>query len=108
MPIAPLFFHILGYTKHERGGNVHELSKKVADYKSLKTSIQDLTQKMTDIENEIKAHMGDQEELSVDGTTVRWKRILQNRFDTGEFRRQHTALYEQFLTQSEIRRFTIT
>jgi predicted phage-related endonuclease len=87
---------------------MHELSKQVADYRSLKATMKQLEEKLTEVEDEIKAHMGDQEEVSVDGFTVRWKKVQQNRFDSTEFRKQHTALYEQYLRQSETRRFTIT
>jgi len=87
---------------------MHELSKQIADYKSLKTTISDLTRKLEGIEDAIKAYMGEREELVADGTTVRWKKITQNRFDTAAFRERHAALYEQFIKQSETRRFTVT
>lgn len=87
---------------------MHELSKQVADYKSLKRTVTELEEKLKAVEDEIKAYMGEQEELAVDGYTVRWKKFQQSRFDTTEFRNQHTALYEQFVKQSEVRRFTIT
>ena len=99
---------MLLYSAFERGFVMHELSKQIADYRSLKTTITDLTKKLEILEDEIKMYMGGQEEIVVDGTTIRWKTVLQNRFDTTEFRKQHTALYEQFLKQSETRRFTVT
>lgn len=92
----------------EGGGAMHELAKQVADYKSLKRTISDLEEKLKVIEDEIKGYMGDAEELSVDGDTVRWKRYEQSRFDTTGFREQHPALYEQFVKKLETRRFTIT
>ncbi|MDR1688424.1 MAG: hypothetical protein LBS21_07415 [Clostridiales bacterium] len=87
---------------------MHELAKQVADYKSLKNTIKDLEQKLTEITDEIKAYMGDNEEIVVDGTFVRWKTVKQNRFDTTEFSKQHPVLYEQFLKQNEFKRFTVT
>lgn len=87
---------------------MHELSKRINDYKSLKITIKDLEQKLLDMENEIKNFMGDQEEIIVDGNTVRWKKVIQNRFDTATFSKQHSALHDQFLKQIETRRFTIT
>ena len=87
---------------------MHELSKILADYKSLKATIGDLSKKAAELEDEIKNYMGETEELSVDGATVRWKKIQQSRFDTTEFRKKHAALYEQFLKQNTIRRFTVT
>lgn len=87
---------------------MHALSKQIADYKSLKRTLSELEEKLKIIEDGIKEYMGEQEEILVDGYTVRWKRVQQSRFDTTEFRNQHTALYEQYLKQSETRRFTIT
>ncbi len=86
---------------------MHEIAKQVAKYKSLKTSIKDLEFQLTEAENTIKAYMGDMEELQVDGTTIRWKTVAQNRFDTAAFKAQHEALYERFLIHGETRRFTI-
>ncbi|MDR1668750.1 MAG: hypothetical protein LBR76_02185 [Oscillospiraceae bacterium] len=86
---------------------MHEIAKQVAEYKSLKTSIKDLEFQLSEIEGVIKAYMGDMEELQVDGTTVRWKTVAQNRFDTASFKAQHEALYERFLIRGETRRFTV-
>ncbi len=87
---------------------MHELSKLVTDYKSLKKSIADLEQKLKGIEEEIKNYMGENEEINVDGIVVRWKNITQNRFDSTAFKNQHIALYEQFLVETKMRRFQIS
>lgn len=87
---------------------MHELSEQIADYKSLKRTVTELEEKIKTVEDEIKSYMGDEEELAVDGYIVRWKKFQQSRFDTTGFRNQHSALYEQFLKQSEVRRFTVT
>jgi predicted phage-related endonuclease len=84
------------------------ITKQVNDYKSLKTTIKDFEHKLKSIEDEIKNHMGDEEELIVGGNTIRWKKVTTNRFDTTAFSEQHPVLYEQFLKQSESRRFTVT
>ncbi|MCL1824260.1 MAG: hypothetical protein FWG44_08680 [Oscillospiraceae bacterium] len=84
------------------------LSKHVDDYKSLKTTIKDFEQKLKSIEEKIKSQMGDKEEIIVNGNTIRWKTIVQNRFDTTAFNEKHPVLYEEFLKQSESKRFTIT
>jgi len=87
---------------------MHELSKQVTDYKSLRHSIAEIEERLTAVENEIKAHMGNNEEMIVDGNTVRWKKYAQTRFDTTAFKNGHAALYEQYLRRSESRRFTVT
>ncbi len=87
---------------------MHAISKQVADYRSLKATMKDLGQKLDDLEKEIKDYMGEREEVLVDGYTVRWKTVAQNRFDTASFRKQHEALYEQFVITGETRRFTVT
>jgi predicted phage-related endonuclease len=87
---------------------MHALSKQVAGYLSLKASMKQLDEKLAEIEGEIKAYMGEQEEITVDGHIIRWKKITQNRFDNTAFRQQHASLYEQFMTASETRRFTVT
>lgn len=86
---------------------MHEISKQVSNYRSLKRSITEMEQKIKEIEGQIKEYMGDQEEIIVDGAVIRWKTVQQNRFDVTEFKTQHEALYEQFLKESEVKRFQI-
>lgn len=87
---------------------MENLSKYVNDYKSLKVTIKDFEQKLKEIESKIKECMGDEDEIIVNGNTVRWKTVVQNRFDTTAFNDQHPVLYEEFLKQSESKRFTVT
>ncbi len=87
---------------------MHQLARQVSDYKSLKRTIADLEEKLKQTENEIKAFMGDTEEIVVDGDTVRWKKYEQTRFDSAAFKEQHEAMYRQFTVTTQSRRFTIT
>jgi len=87
---------------------MHELSKQVSNYRSLKRTIADLEQKLKEVEHEIKEYMGDQEEVVVDGTVIRWRSFTQSRFDVSGFKNQHEAMYEQFLVEVQVRRFQIT
>ena len=58
-------------------------------------------------EDKIKAHMGDKEEISVEGVKVKWTKYNTTRFDTKSFKAEHAAMYAQYAKASEARRFSV-
>ena len=85
-----------------------ELRKSLEDYRELKTRIAELQEAADAIEAAVKEHMGEDEELCVEGIRVHWTRYTENRFDTATFRREHPAMYENYIRRSERRRFSVT
>lgn len=58
---------------------------------------------------EIKADMESKgvDEIKTPNFIVRWKEIINNRFDSKTFQAENEALYKKYLRQSESKRFTI-
>lgn len=68
--------------------------------------LQDQADKLkADIQTEMQARAVD--EVRAGDSVVRWKPIVTSRFDGKAFKQAHSALYEQFLTPSITRRFTV-
>lgn len=85
----------------------NELKSKLQEYKSLKEMLNELKDTLTAIEDDIKAIMGEQEELSVDGIKVKYTHYTAKRFDSPTFKKEHQAMYEQYIKATEARRFQI-
>ena len=61
------------------------------------------------IKDELKAEMINRntEEMMVDVFKIRYKTVKSNRFDTTAFKSTHKELYNQYIKQTESRRFTV-
>lgn len=86
------------------------LIDKVRELKSLKQMADELDAEITSIEDELKAEMTAQntEEMTVDVFKLRYKTVVSSRFDSKAFKATHSDLYEQYIKQTESRRFTIS
>ena len=85
-----------------------ELRTKLAEYRELRTKIAELKDAMEQVEDAIKAHMGDREELLVGGTKIRWTAYTANRLDAAALREQEPDVYARYLKPVGGRRFSIT
>ena len=85
-----------------------ELRTKLYEYRELRAKIAELKEAMEQVEDAIKAHMGDREELMVDGTKIRWTTYTANRLDAAALREQEPDVYARYLKPVSGRRFSIT
>lgn len=84
-----------------------ELEKKAKELRELKRLAEELTAEITTIEDEIKACMGEQEEIKAGEYKIRWSRFTSSRFDSTAFKKTMPELAKQFMKQTESRRFSI-
>ena len=84
-----------------------ELAKLLADYKGLKEMMSELQDELAGIEEKIKSHMGEQEELKIMGNTVKWTKYQTSRFDSKVFAKEHAVMYSQYVKTTPARRFSI-
>lgn len=85
----------------------NELTLKLAEYLELKNMAAELANMIKAIEDEIKALMGNAENLSAGGYTVTWRRFPVSRFDTTAFKNEHPRYYRQYLKTTHSSRFSI-
>lgn len=86
-----------------------DLLAKVRSLKELETLISEAQAELDSIKDELKAEMTNRntEELDVDVFKIRYKTVKSNRFDTTAFKSTHKDLYDQYVKQTESRRFTV-
>lgn len=86
-----------------------DLTKQVRELKELKAMAAELDAEITAIEDSIKAEMTARgtEEMTVDVFTIRYAKVISNRFDTTAFKKAMPDLAAQFTKQAESRRFSI-
>ncbi len=89
--------------------SINEMTAKVRELKELKAMAEELAAEISSIEDSIKAEMTSQgvEEMTVDVFKVRYKTVKSNRFDSTAFKATHSDLYNQYLKQTETRRFSV-
>lgn len=87
-----------------------DILAKVKALKELEALISEAQADAEAIKDELKAVMieRDTEELDVDVFKIRYKTVKSNRFDTTAFKSTHKELYEQYVKQTESRRFTVS
>lgn len=83
------------------------ITAKVKEYADMKKMMNELQDLMDALEADIKAAMGDSEEMSVEGIKVKWTHYTSNRFDSKTFKAEHAAMYEQYVKTSQARRFQV-
>ena len=86
-----------------------EITSKIENIKTLQTMIDELTAEMEAAKNEVKAEMTSRgvEEMTVSCFKVRYKDVTSSRFDSTEFKKTHSELYEQFCQKTVSKRFSI-
>lgn len=86
-----------------------DLLAKVRSLKELETLIAEAQAELDGIKDELKAELTNRntEELDVDVFKIRYKTVKSNRFDTTAFKSTHKDLYDQYVRQTESRRFTV-
>lgn len=87
--------------------SVHELEKKAKEIQELKRMKEELEAEITTLEDAIKDHMGDAEEVVAGAFKIRWKKVASSRFDSKAFKAAAPELYEKFTVNTQTRRFTI-
>lgn len=86
-----------------------DLLTKVRSLKELEALISEAQAELESIKDELKAEMINRstEELDVDVFKIRYKTVKSSRFDTTAFKSTHKELYDQYVKQTESRRFTV-
>ena len=84
-----------------------DIKTKVEELHALRAMAAELAGEIASIEDEIKAFMGDAEEISAGDYRVRYKTVRSTRFDSAAFKATHAALYAQYTKETVSRRFSI-
>lgn len=83
------------------------LENKVKELQELKRLREELDAEMTALEDEIKASMGDAEQITAGAFKITWKTVASSRLDTTALKKALPDIVAQFMKQTTVRRFTI-
>ena len=84
-----------------------QLRAKVRQLRELEALIEEARQDAEGIRDEIKAHMGDTEEMRAGEYKITWKPITSTRLDTTALKKAIPDLVSRFTTTTTTRRFCI-
>ena len=87
--------------------STHELSEKIKELKELKIMAEELKEEITAIEDAIKTHMGETEELRVGAFKVTYKRVTSSRLDSKRLKAELPDVAAQYTVTNEYRRFIV-
>lgn len=104
MPLAPFLKNKI---KGEKKMSNTELTAKIKELKSLQAIIDEATAEAESIKDEIKAFMGDTEELRAGDYKVTYKTVTSQRFDSTAFKSAMPDVFSRFTKTTTCRRFTL-
>ncbi len=83
--------------------------KKIKELKQLEREITELQEQVDDIKSEIKLKLESNNltEMQVDVFTIRYTPYTTQRFDSKEFKKDYSELYEQYIKETQSKRFSI-
>lgn len=85
-----------------------ELLKKIKELRELQALIDEAQAEAETLRDEIKAYMGEEEELRVGEYKITWRTVRTARIDTTALKAAHPDIAFQFTRPFTTRRFTIT
>lgn len=87
--------------------SANELEKKVRELRQLQCLIEEAQAEAEAIKDQIKAHMGQAEELRAGEYKITWKPVTSSRLDSKALRAAAPELVERFTKTTTARRFCV-
>ena len=87
--------------------SIREIEAKAKELQELKRMREELDAEIASLEDQIKASMGDQEQVTAGAFRITWKAITSSRFDSSAFKKANPDLAAQFIKTSTVKRFSI-
>lgn len=87
--------------------SINELETKARELQELKRMREELEAEIGTLEDEIKAHMGEQEQMIAGAFKITWRAVTSSRLDTAALRKALPDVATRFMKQTTARRFVI-
>ena len=87
--------------------SIEEIEAKAKELQELKRMREELEAEIDSLEDQIKASMGDSEQIIAGGYKITWKAITSSRFDSSAFKKANPDLAAQYIKTSTVKRFSI-
>lgn len=73
---------------------------------ALETQRKELDDQIEAVKAEIQGEMGDDELIETPAYIIRWTFTTSNRFDSKSFKAEHEKMYNQYIKETQSRRFS--
>lgn len=83
-----------------------QLNNRLSKLAELEAQKKELENQIESLKNEIKADMGQKEELSTNKYLVKWTSYVQNKLDSRALKEKHPKIYAEFVNPTQCRRFS--
>ena len=87
--------------------SINELEMKCRELRQLQALIEEAQAEAESIKDQLKAHMGEREELRAGGYKITWKPVTSSRLDATALRKALPEVAAQFTRTSTTRRFCV-
>ena len=87
--------------------SIHELEAKARELRQIMALIDEAQAEADTLKDEIKAAMGDAEEVHVGEYKITWKAVTSSRIDTAALKKALPDLAQQFTKTTTTRRFCV-
>ena len=85
----------------------HELESKVRELRQLQALIEEAQTEAETIKDQLKAHMGEREELRAGEYKITWKPVTSSRLDAAALRKALPEVAKRFTRSTTVRRFCV-
>ena len=87
--------------------SIREIEAKAKELQELKRMREELEAEIDSLEDQIKASMGEAEQITAGAFKITWKSITSSRFDSSAFKKANPDLAAQSIKTSTVKRFSI-
>lgn len=87
--------------------SINEMASKVQELMELKRMQEELEAEITALQDQIKAGMGDQEQITAGAYKITWKPITSSRLDSAALKKALPEVAERFTKVTTVRRFSV-
>ena len=87
--------------------SIHEIEEKARELRQLQQLIEEATAEAEAIKDQIKAHMGEAEELRAGEYKITWKSVTSTSLDSKALKAAAPELVERFTRTTTTRRFCV-
>ena len=84
-----------------------ELEMKIRELRELQALIEEAQEEAESIKDQLKAHMGEREELRAGGYKITWKPVTSSRLDATALRKALPEVAERFTRSTTVRQFCV-
>lgn len=85
-----------------------QIANRIKKLKEIEAQANELSKQIDALKAEIQNEMQEQEHITVGEYVVNWAKVITNRLDTARIKKELPDIYNQYIKETQSRRFSIT